>query len=822
MTGFSRRALLTLGLVLLAAAGSLSAQDGIVSIDKVSGLFNGTSIAAGQDVRINMRFNNTMGIKTDVSNGWKISSPDGAVWDSVTIDSLGPYDSDMWWFSRYFNIALGTYSGPLYGANGSPSPDTVGILASGTPSLSFRQLPPTYNDTGLAVTIWFNGQASANAGKHICVDSSFFGVGGTWVWTIPDQDGDFSPESRYPAWTGLPGHVYSDGTGPDRIGSGYCFDLYAPALEVTTDSLYFNTVQGGTTPPPQSFTVNSTGDGLGDHLSFTLVESSSWLLKTPSSGTTPRAISVSVNITGVTAGVYIDSIQVESAGAYNSPQWVKVVLEITPPAPTIFVSKPSFVFAAITGGANPADQSFYIKNTGGSSLNWALSKSSSWLGLNPASGVDSNTVVVSADITGLGYGDHFDTIVVADVAATNSPVKIPVRLSLGSSLPLIQSDSTVFHVIVDETITPPPRVVTITNGGIGTLTFTASENSNRLLTVTPISGTAPQAITVTFKVACSFEGQELFDTLWISSPEAVNSPYPVVFHFACLSDPALLSVSRDTIELITYSCSQFDTAPSSSLIRLVDTFLVADTSQYSGYPPRMAKLSYQSDLFVVSPLEYVELPSPVFVEAQHPELPPGVYYDTIIVSVQFGYNTPQMVIVKYTRFEYGPNPELFLSKEGIDIPRQEQTGPVAFSLEVLNSGFGCLPWHIEEDVPWFTPVTDTGNVPGEMRGIINTDDLTLGTYKDSFYVHAPLAPNSPQVIRLKVRMWRLHGDCNWNGFIDGTDLAWLVSYFIYGQPVPWPEYAVGDLDCSGLIDLSDLARMVAYVTYPGVTICGNP
>lgn len=55
------------------------------------------------------------------------------------------------------------------------------------------------------------------------------------------------------------------------------------------------------------------------------------------------------------------------------------------------------------------------------------------------------------------------------------------------------------------------------------------------------------------------------------------------------------------------------------------------------------------------------------------------------------------------------------------------------------------------------------------------------------------------------------GDLNGSRVIDGTDLAWMISYMIYGQPVPQP-LTRANVNCAGIVDGSDLAYMIAYLT----------
>lgn len=807
----SRRILFLCAILTLLVAGSAVAQSGVVSIQQVGGLISGTTVQAGANLRFLIKFENTTGQKCNVSNGFKITSPDDITWDSTTIDSIGPIndggtpgdpsDDFASYFLALFDI---THAFNEFSCDGILE-DTLGFIAAGNPTKTNRQMPETWNDSVFAITVWFDGDQSA-AGKSICIDSARWFDGGTWVWVGRNLI------DYFPAYQGLPGQPYSIGVGAERLGSGYCFDIYAPGLGLSVDSLGFSAIAGGATPPAQNFTVNSTGDDLGDHLAFTLVEASPWLIKTPASGTTPRSISVSVNITGLTPGVYVDSIEVQSAGAYNSPLYEKVTLTVAAPAPTISVNKSSLNFVALTGGSNPPAQSMIIKNVGGGTLNWTATNSSLWLDVTPNSGIDSELVSVSADISGLGVGEHFDTIVVIDLAATNDSVRVPVKLTLGSSLPMIAVDSAVNHIIVDAPDNAPPRSIFIRNAGVGALTYTLSESSTRLFTVTPLSGSAPDSVHLTFKVLGGVVGQQYFDTLWVTSPEAINSPYPVVFHFVIVEEPAVLNTSTDTIKITSYGCPIAGSPPPSTTFNGYNS---------GGDSPKIGTIMYESDLVSVTPLQGT-LPQLFTVQDLQPGLPSGVYYDSIFLTAEFAYNSPRMVIVQYTSIVENPPASMALSRILVDVPRQEQTGPVAATIFITNGFPGCMPWMVDEEIPWMVPSAASGNVPSALSAILQIDDLTLGTYADSFYINAPLDPNGPQKVNLRVRMWRYHGDWNWDGRLDITDLSMMISYLMTGSPQPQPTYIVGDTDCSGLVDLSDLSRMVAFILPTKAPICGNP
>ncbi len=99
-------------------------------------------------------------------------------------------------------------------------------------------------------------------------------------------------------------------------------------------------------------------------------------------------------------------------------------------SPTIGISPSSFSFTATAGGANPANQSLSVSNTGGGTLNWTASDNATWLTISPTSGTAPSTVTLSVNITGLAAGTYNGTVTVSATGATNTPVNIPVTLTV--------------------------------------------------------------------------------------------------------------------------------------------------------------------------------------------------------------------------------------------------------------------------------------------------------------------------------------------------------------------------------------------------------
>jgi hypothetical protein len=104
-----------------------------------------------------------------------------------------------------------------------------------------------------------------------------------------------------------------------------------------------------------------------------------------------------------------------------------------PASPSIGVSPSSLSFTATAGGGNPANQTVSITNTGGGTLNWAATDNASWLTISPASGTAPSTLTASISISGLAAGDYNGTITISATGATNSPVSVPVTLTVNSA-----------------------------------------------------------------------------------------------------------------------------------------------------------------------------------------------------------------------------------------------------------------------------------------------------------------------------------------------------------------------------------------------------
>ncbi len=224
--------------------------------------------------------------------------------------------------------------------------------------------------------------------------------------------------------------------------------------------LSFAATLGGGNPPVQSFWVANTGEA-GSVLSWIATDgpgSNDWLSYVPTFANTTAGSStqatVSVDISGLAAATYNATITVTAPGATGSPGTVSVTLVVVPAAvPGIGLSPTVLTFSAPEGGPNPTSQTVSITNTGSGTLSWQVADDAAWLTPSPLSGtctVETDTVTVSVNVSGLTAGTYTGRITVSDPGAANTPQSVAVTLEvrvLEYALQLQTDDCIVFNNI---------------------------------------------------------------------------------------------------------------------------------------------------------------------------------------------------------------------------------------------------------------------------------------------------------------------------------------------------------------------------------------
>ena len=132
-----------------------------------------------------------------------------------------------------------------------------------------------------------------------------------------------------------------------------------------------------------------------------------------------------------------------------------------------------------------------------------------------------------------------------------------MRLEISSSLPLLGVDPDFLYVVVDvDDPFPDDRQFLVYNQGAGSMNYYVEETSNKIVGLTPDSGSVPQTVTIQFDSIPGLSGMDSFDTVWVYSDEASNSPLTVVIQYHLLSNPAIIIANRDTLFEELYECGQ--------------------------------------------------------------------------------------------------------------------------------------------------------------------------------------------------------------------------------------------------------------------------
>ena len=129
-------------------------------------------------------------------------------------------------------------------------------------------------------------------------------------------------------------------------------------LLLSETGLPFRAVEAGGSEPPQTFGVLNVGSG---SLDWTAETTASWLRVSQAAGSSNAGaseiplVTVSVDPAGLAAGFYVGLVEVRSAGANNSPQVVKVDLQVLPPGTRLgnVVRPTGMIFVAAEGSSSP-------------------------------------------------------------------------------------------------------------------------------------------------------------------------------------------------------------------------------------------------------------------------------------------------------------------------------------------------------------------------------------------------------------------------------------------------------------------------------------
>jgi hypothetical protein len=295
------------------------------------------------------------------------------------------------------------------------------------------------------------------------------------------------------------------------------------------------TLVAGPTPVGASFPTDAeTTVGSIQYVAST-TETTSWTF-----GWTPPATdagTVVLYVTGGTHGTnYSNSYTITSSGSGGGS------------GPVTLVAMPTSLSFTVNG-AEPADQTISVTSSGSPIAVTASSATSpaggTWLTIMPPGGNTPLTETVHIVATGLAANTYNGSVSFASTGATNSPVSVPVTLTVTTPIPTaapptlnLSSTGLTFNATIGSPVASQSVMVTTSTGSAVTLTAAASTTTGgSWLGVGSTTGTTPDSESVTVTLPSGIGAGTYHGTVMFSSSAVSNSP---------VSLPVTLNVTSST------------------------------------------------------------------------------------------------------------------------------------------------------------------------------------------------------------------------------------------------------------------------------------
>lgn len=247
-----------------------------------------------------------------------------------------------------------------------------------------------------------------------------------------------------------------------------------PALEVNPTGLSYGNVDVS-----RSFVVRNTGGGSFD---YAIASDQPWVTAiNPAAGTITnqqQTVTATIDRTGLAPGTHTAELTVDAGPAGTATVTLTVLVGANPPVLTVSP-------LALDFGSIQTNLTFNVQNTGGGTLNWTATEAEPWLTLTPANGATSSggttTVTATVNRAGLAADTFTADITVSDGTATAT---VEVTMTVGDTQLIVTPTTLNFGTGFTT------RIVSITNGGVGTVNWTIPAPAEPWLTISPLAGSA--------------------------------------------------------------------------------------------------------------------------------------------------------------------------------------------------------------------------------------------------------------------------------------------------------------------------------------------
>ena len=514
---------------------------------------------------------------------------------------------------------------------------------------------------------------------------------------------------------------------PFEINVSFKIDRGGRFLVLNRDSLNFAASENGPLPASRQISVIET---FGFNIPFNLAKKAPWLNISKAAGTTPDSFSVSVNTTAMAPGVYTDTVVVTSTEANNSPKNLVIRLGIDAVPKFLATSVDTLYFSATEEDEIPAPNNFEVFETGGYNISFTATENASWLDLSGISGITPDTISASVNSTTIAPGTYFANIIVSSTAAENSPQTVVVKYELERGPRVLAIDPANVHfVILEDGPLPSSQTFKVFETGGHTISYSAFENIN-WITLSGVSGVTSDTVTVSI-TSTNFSPGLYRDSILISSTEADNSPIYVIVSMG-------VSVGKRTIETDPESI-HFEFVQGSDDYPTA-MFRVFESSGYSFAYSITENISW---LFVQPESGTTEDTVTVFTS---PDIAPGIYVDSLMVSAASADNSPIFVVVTLEVIPALKYLAVDTDSLYLQFIQYSDAVPVG-NFEVYELHGFSIPFSAIENIDWLSLSGASGTTPGDIEVNVNLG-FEPGVYVDSIMISSDEAENSPIYVKV--------------------------------------------------------------------------
>ena len=414
------------------------------------------------------------------------------------------------------------------------------------------------------------------------------------------------------------------------------------SIATSVSSLFF-AVTPGLNPASQTFTITN-GFQPGTNLTPSVTATSTpmgWLavvVGTENYGLT--TVTVQVSSSGLTEGSYTGDITVSSTMVQNPAVDIPVTLRVA--RFSIISPSPSAMSFVAAPSQNPASQNLVVSNTGVGTLNPDASASADsggpWLYVIPPLAAGEPTIFrVTINSATLALGTYTGSILLSSATADNSPLSVPVTLTIRAPTPTIALSPTSLSFSATLGTNPAPQTLTVTNSDIGTLDWQASATVG-WVTLSPAGGAAPGQVVVKVNTSGLEPGTYATAvTISSSTDNVTNSPQSITVSVTIAAPLAPAGIGVDKTSL-TFAANLGANPPA-------QTVAIANTGGGTLNWSASVSMGTGTNWLSVSPSSGTA-PSTLTVSVDVSSLPAGgLYTGTITIGATGATATSQTITV---------------------------------------------------------------------------------------------------------------------------------------------------------------------------------